>query len=356
MPPATPTPSPDDARPPRRRARSEGRGPSMADVAAHVGVSHQTVSRVLNDSPLVRPDTREKVLAAIAELGYRRNTAARVLATNRSGRIGFVGAGLALHGPAMIGAALSEAAHRAGYDVSSVTLDDVSAAALTRAVERLLDQAVEAVVVAAAHSELLAAAQGLRLDVPLVVVQGVTPGQPLAAGIDQDAGARLATGHLLDLGHARVAHVAGPEDWVEARQRRAGWLAAHAERGLTPGPEVAGDWSPAAGHAAAAVLLEADEPVTAVFCANDDTALGLLGALHAAGVDVPGEVSVVGFDDAPGAGYLWPPLTTVAQRFSELGRLAVDLAVRALDGEPDPTAPLLVPALVVRASTAPPRG
>jgi DNA-binding LacI/PurR family transcriptional regulator len=325
----------------------------MAEVAAHAGVSHQTVSRVLNGSPLVKEDTRVKVLAAIEEMGYRRNNAARMLATNRSGRIGMISAHLALHGPSMIAVAVQEAGHDAGYDVSLVGVSDFSTASVQGAVDRLMDEAVEALVVAVAHRSATERALSLDLPVPVVLVQGVNAGQPLAAGIDQQLGACLATEHLLDLGHRHVAHVTGPPDWVEAGQRRDGWRDAHERRGLLPGPELGGDWSARSGYDAGQRI--ADDPsVTAVFAGNDTMALGVLRALHERGVDVPGRVSVVGFDDVPEAAYYWPGLTTVSQQFSVLGRTAVELTLRALGGESAPAAELVRPTLVVRGSTAGP--
>jgi DNA-binding LacI/PurR family transcriptional regulator len=329
------------------------RAPSMADVAAQAGVSHQTVSRVLNGSPLVKEDTRARVTAAIEEMGYRRNAAARMLATNRSGRIGMISAHLALHGPSMIAVAVQDAGHEAGYDVSLIGVSDFSADSLRRAVDRLLDQAVEAIVIAVAHRDALERARSLDLPIPVVLVQGVSAGEPMASGIDQAGGAAMATGHLLDLGHRHVAHVTGPLDWVEAGQRREGWLRAHEDRGLLPGPEVVGDWSARSGYDAG--LRIADDPaVTAVFTANDALALGLLKALHEKGRRVPEDVSVVGFDDLPEAAYFWPGLTTVSQEFSLLGQQAVALTVRALDGEESPALALIRPTLVVRSSTAAP--
>jgi len=330
------------------------RSPSMADVAARAGVSHQTVSRVLNDSPMVKEATRAKVLAAIGELGYRRNNAARMLVTNRSGRIGLVAAHLGLHGPSMTALAVQDAAHAAGYDVALIGLSEMSLESLSDAVDRLLDQAVEAIVIAVAHRDALATTRTLQLPIPVVLVQGVTPGQPMAAGIDQHAGAVLATAHLLGLGHAHVAHVAGPDDWIEAAQRRAGWLAAHEQHGALPGPELEGDWSAASGYRAGRRLAE-DDSITAVFVANDDMALGVLRAMHEHGRAVPGEVSVVGFDDVPEAAYYWPALTTIGQQFSSAGRCAVELALRALGGEEAPAAELIPPTLFVRDSSARPR-
>ncbi|WP_432876690.1 LacI family DNA-binding transcriptional regulator [Kribbella sp. CA-245084] len=337
-----------------RASEGVGRAPSMTDVAAAAGVSHQTVSRVLNGSDLVRADTRARVEAAIAELGYRRNNAARLLVTNRSRRIGMISAHLVLHGPGMIAVSVQDAGHKAGYDVSLVAVEDFSSQSLREAVGRLLDEAVEAIVVAVAHREALEQVRSLDAGVPIVVVQGVSAGQPMAVGIDQEAGARLAVEHLLDLGHHHVAHVAGPQEWVEAGQRRAGWQRAHEERRVLPGPELAGDWSPKSGYEAG--LRIAEEPdVTAVFAANDSMAIGLMSALHAKGRDVPGEISVVGFDNMPEAPYLWPALTTVDQEFSLLGRRAVELTLRALEGDLAPATQLIRPGLVVRDSTAAPR-
>jgi DNA-binding LacI/PurR family transcriptional regulator len=326
----------------------------MADVAQHAGVSHQTVSRVLNDSPLVRVETRARVLAAIEELGYRRNMVARMLATNRSKRIGMVSAHLVLYGPSMVSAAVQKAGHDAGYDVSMIGLAEFSAEALRDAVDRLLDQAVEALVVAVAQRDALAATRDLHLAIPIVVVEGASAGQPMASGVDQNAGARQATEHLLDLGHQHVAHVTGPMDWVEAEQRRDGWRAAHTGRGLLPGPELAGDWSARSGYDAGRLIAD-DAATTAVFVANDEMALGVMKALHERGRRIPEDVSVVGFDDVPEAEYYWPGLTTVRQDFAALGSGAVDLVLRALGGEADPVAELVSPDLVVRQSTDRPR-
>jgi DNA-binding LacI/PurR family transcriptional regulator len=326
----------------------------MTDVAAAAGVSHQTVSRVLNGSELVKDETRERVLAAIAELGYRRNNAARLLVTNRSGRIGMISGNLVLHGPSMIAVSVQDAGHKAGYDVSLVAVEDFSVQSLREAVGRLRDEAVEAIVVAVAHREALEQVRSLDAAVPVVVVQGVSTGQPMAVGIDQEAGARMAVDHLLDLGHRHVAHLTGPLEWVEAGQRRAGWRHAHEQRHVLPGPELNGDWTPRSGYEAGLRIAE-DPDVTAVFAANDGMAMGLVYALHEKGRDVPGEISVVGFDNVPEAPYLWPALTTVDQEFSLLGRRAVELTLRALAGEADPATELIRPELVVRDSTATPR-
>jgi DNA-binding LacI/PurR family transcriptional regulator len=251
----------------------------------------------------------------------------------------------------MIATSVQQAGHAAGYDVALIGVLEFSEASLKDAVDRLLDQAVEAIVVAVAHRDAVHMVHELSLPIPVVLAQGVHPGSAMAAGIDQEAGARLATDHLLDLGHHDVAHVSGPADWIEAAQRRHGWQRAHDDRGLLPGPEVEGDWSAASGYQAGLRIGRSHE-VSAVFVANDAMALGVLQALHECGRRVPEDVSVVGFDDVPEAAYYWPPLTTVHQQLADLGEQAVALALRALSGEEQPTADLLRPVLVIRRSTA----
>jgi len=329
----------------------------MEDVAVVAGVSHQTVSRVLNDFPKIRPATRARVLAAIEELGYRRNTAARTLVTRRSGSIGVITAEMNHFGPASTMLGLESACRAAGYSVSLEGLPEISAAALRHAVDRVLDQGVEAVVMIVAHQEALALAQSLAIGVPLVMVEGDLSAAPLTAGVDQVAGARLATDHLLDLGHRSVLHLPGPADWLDAGARRQGWAMALQDRGA-PVPElmVGGDWTSRSGYQATRAMLAGSPTATAVFAANDQMALGVLRALHEGGLRVPQDVSVVGFDDVPESGYFSPPLTTVRQDFPELGKKIMALVLRVLAGEADTSEPLVEPLLIIRSSTAaPPR-
>ncbi|HEY5249216.1 MAG TPA: LacI family DNA-binding transcriptional regulator [Dermatophilaceae bacterium] len=339
-------------------ARSRGNGshpPRMADVAVVAGVSHQTVSRVLNDFPKIRPATRARVLAAIEELGYRRNTAARTLVTRRSGSIGVITAEMNHFGPASTMLGLESASRAAGYSLSLAGLPEISAGALRQAVDRVLDEAVEAVVVIVAHREALAIAQSLNIAVPLVLVEGDLSATPLRAGVDQVTGARLATNHLLDLGHRSVLHLPGPADWLEAAARREGWRMALEERGApVPALMVEGDWTSRSGYQATRAMLAESPTATAVFVANDQMALGALRALHEAGLRVPQDVSIVGFDDVPESGYFTPPLTTIRQDFPELGKRIMALVLRVLGGELDASEPLVEPLLIIRSSTTTP--
>ena len=327
----------------------------MSDVAARAGVSHQTVSRVINGHPNVAPLTRERVLAVIAELGYRPNTAARALVTGSTRTIGFVTVSINQYGPAQTLIGLEQAARASGYSLSVTVLDDATAEAMRDAVDRFVAQSVDAVVALGTYDDAFEALHSISAPVPLVTVQSGGAVEEPAVGVDQVAGARLATRHLLGLGHRTVHHVTGPADSKEARDRIEGWRSELAAAGA-PVPEILrGDWTPSSGYAAGkrlACRVREGDDVTAIFMANDQMALGLLAAFHGEGLEAPRDVSVVGFDDLPEAPYFTPPLTTVRQDFAELGRRGVELVLARLKGEdlhPEP----VPPALLVRSSTGP---
>ena len=326
----------------------------MADVARLAGVSSQTVSRVVNDQGSISPATRRRVEEAVRQLGYRPNTAARALATTRSATIGVIGTEGGLWGPGTVHRSVESAARRSGYAVSSVSLETVSREELAEAVEHLLDRRVEGVIMIAGFDEALDLARHQDVGVPFVVVVGdtgdVTSGHRGTDTAQFEAG-RAAVRHLIGLGHVEVAHVTGPPNWVEAREREAGWRAAMAEAGLRPAEPVPGDWSVASGYRAGQRIAAAGV-ATAVFAANDEMAVGVLRALAEAGLRVPADVSLVGFDDIPLSEYLVPPLTTVHQDLRAAGRRAVRALEAAMAGlAPEGAGP--APELVVRASTAP---
>lgn len=332
------------------------RPPGMYDVARLAGVSHQTVSRVVNDHPSVRPETRQRVLEAIAELGYRRNTAARALVTRRSGTIGVVASGSALFGPTSTLIAVEGAARDAGLFVSLATVARWSGERVRTVLEHFLDQNVDGVVVIAAHDDAVEAVRSFGGPVPIVMVGPNDLPAPLhSVAVDQREGARLAVRHLVDLGHRDVVHLAGPVDWLDARLRVDGWRAELEAHGLGAGEPVPGDWSADRGYVVGRELAgRGDALPTAVFAANDQLALGLLRAFAEAGVRVPDDVSVVGFDDVDGSAHFFPPLTTVRQEFAAVGRRCLELLLRAIDGGPS-AGELVTPRVVVRASSGPPR-
>jgi len=325
------------------------RRPVMADVAKLAGVSHQTVSRVINGSANIRPSTRERVERAIAHLGYRPNTAARALVTRRSKMIGIIGSNTALYGPASIQFSIQDAARAAGYFTSLVTLGAVTHDELRGALDYLSRQSVEAIVMIVTQQDALAVVRSEATTIPLIVVEGELSGRGLSVGVDQTAGARLATQHLVDLGHRDIIHVSGPLNWTEARARRAGYVEVMRAAGLPVRADHEGDWTPACGYAIGRELVMRND-FSAVFIANDQMAIGILHAFAQAGISVPGDVSLVGFDDVPEAAYLNPALTTVRQDFHAVGQRAIELLTAVIDGVSNAT-PLLAPELIVRDST-----
>ncbi|MEC3998675.1 LacI family DNA-binding transcriptional regulator [Actinacidiphila sp. DG2A-62] len=341
------------------------RPPTMADVAQVAGVSHQTVSRVLSNHPNVRESTRDDVLRAIDQLGYRRNSSARALVTRRTLTLGVVACNPTLFGPSSTLFGLEEAAREEGYLVSAVTLRRYSASALKEAIDHLSDWGVEGIVVIVPHRDAVSALAELRLPFPVVTVEGGHSLPIPGVSVDQELGARLVTGHLLAAGHRTVWHVTGPQSWLEAEARIKGWRSTLEEAGAEVPEPLAGDWTPLSGYRAgqelagrvAAGLARPGAPgVTAVFVANDQMALGVLRAFREAGLSVPGQVAIAGFDDIPEAEFFAPPLTTVRQDFAAVGQASIRLLVSRLEaggaGDADERV-VIEPRLIVRSSTNP---
>ena len=335
-----------------------GRAPVMADVARLAGVSHQTVSRVINDYPHVHASTRARVERAITTLGYRSNTAARTLVTGQSRTFGVISVDTSHFGPASTIFAIAEAAREGGYFLNFVSLREVDRSHMRTALGHLMDAAVDGVVVIAPVEAAIDALRRQTADVPVVVVAASGLGPEIRVAVDQMAGGRMATRHLLDLGHRTVVHVSGPGHWLDASARVRGWRAELETGGRMVHDVIEGDWSASSGYEAGRTLaarLKTDlEGVTAVFVGNDQMALGLIRAFHEEGLRVPHDISVVGFDDQPEAGHFLPPLTTIRQDFAAIGRRCVSALIEKLrGGEPEPSS-LIEPELVVRASSAPP--
>jgi DNA-binding LacI/PurR family transcriptional regulator len=338
---------------PVRPAGSQPGRPLMVDVARLAGVSHQTVSRVLNDHPHVSAKTRAGVLAAIRDLGYRPNAAARTLATGRTKVFGVISVDNTLYGPSSMLYGLEQAAPP-DYMVATARLENFDRHSLQKAVERFLGQNVEGLIVVAPQTAAVEALISLAAEIPLVVIKCGTHAPLPSVAIDNLAGTARATQYLLDLGHATVHHLGGPPSWLDSQERAEGWRNTLRAAGA-PVPElVTGDWSARSGYEIGHRLAALDE-LTAVLAGNDQMALGLLRALSERGRGVPGDVSVVGFDDIPEAAFFPPPLTTVRQDFGELGRRAMHMLMDRIsgDGRFVPSMPI-IPDLVVRASAAPP--
>jgi DNA-binding LacI/PurR family transcriptional regulator len=331
------------------------RSANIFDVARLAGVSHQTVSRVLNDIPGVRPATRERVEQAITQLRYSPSPAARALVTKRTRMIGLIAPGSADYGPASIALHFSDAARSARYGVISVTAVNSDAASTRTLVESLVSQRVEAVVLIVDDVAVLSVVRALDVGVPVIAVAAGRARGPLVVSIDQYRGARNAVRHLVELGHRRIAHLAGPATNPDAIERMRGWRDELADSHLVATEPGQGDWSALSGFEFGKTLA-AESDITAVFAGNDQMALGLTSALLWRGLRVPEDISVVGFDDVPEAAFYVPPLTTVGQDFAALGALTMQRVIIALEEGASLSEPTPIPTrLVVRGSTASPR-
>ena len=329
----------------------KGRAPSIRDVARMAEVSHQTVSRVLNDHPSIRPETKERVLQAMETLQYRPNRAARALVTSRSRTIGVLAARSTEYGPATSIAAIEDAAREHGYFVNTANLAGTSPEGIADALEHLMLQAIEGLVVIAPQVRVFDVLATSPIGVPFVSLQSTGRSDHLALSVDQVTGARRATQHLINLGHREIVHLAGPQDWIEAEARMRGFLDAIGDAELNLHPPILGDWSADFGYFAARELVRHLD-FTAVFAANDQMAIGLMHGFRDSGLRVPDDISVVGFDDIPVAQHVSPPLSTVHQDFREIGRRAVALLLNQTVGELVLEVDEIVPRLVVRDSTA----
>ncbi|MGC3952766.1 MAG: LacI family DNA-binding transcriptional regulator [Propionicimonas sp.] len=329
------------------------RKPSMYDVAELAGVSHQTVSRVINGYPNIRETTRQRVLDAIAQVRYTPNSIARALATNRTMQIGVLVDSPIHYGPSSIARAIEAAAAAAGYSVSSISVSDAPELGLDPGVSQLLTHGVDALCAIAPRDSSIAALRELSVEVPTLAIMSAPDDRLLTVAVDQRAGAALAVRHLMELGHRRIAHIAGPSDWVEARIRRDTWRDELVSAGLPVRAPVEGDWTADFGYRAG-LDPESVGDATAVFVANDQMAFGVMHGLRDRGVLVPQQISVVGFDDVPEARHLYPPLTTVRQNFRALGERGMAALLARMNGVVSPSPQLVAPELIVRDSTAQP--
>jgi len=339
---------------PAAAAGRRRRSASMADVARLAGVSAQTVSRVSNGSPGVVETTRRQVLAAMKELGYRPNSAARALKRGEFRTLGVILFNLSATGNTRTLEAVATSAAQEGYAITLLPVAVPTQDGVRGAFTRMGELAVDGVVILMEAHLLDASTVSLPPRTHVVVVDSHAGDRYRVVDTDQVGGARAAVRHLLELGHDTVWHVAGPADSYAAERRVDAWRAQlHDRRRAAPGP-VRGDWTADSGYRAG-LRLAREPSCTAVFAANDQMALGVLRALHEQGRRVPQDISVVGFDDIPEAASFLPPLTTVHQDFSEVGRRCVEQVLRQIRSDEEEVGTTLVPTrLVVRASTAPP--
>ncbi|MEW2516983.1 LacI family DNA-binding transcriptional regulator [Actinacidiphila alni] len=326
----------------------------MGDVARLAGVSAQTVSRVSNGYEGVVETTRQQVLAAMKELGYRPNSAARALKSGRFHTIGVITFNLSTTGNTRTVEAIATSAAQEGYATTLLPVAVPTQDSVRGAFTRLGELAVDGIVILMEVHLLDAATVALPPRTHVVVADSNAGDGYRVVDTDQAGGAHAAVQHLLDLGHRTVWHVAGPAESFAAERRVTAWRDALRTNDRAAPEPLRGDWSAESGYRAGTVL--ADRPdCTAVFVGNDQMALGVLRALHERGRRVPDDISVVGFDDIPEAASFLPPLTTVHQDFSEVGRQCVQSVLQQIRNDQEETGTTLVATrLVVRDSTAPP--
>ncbi len=337
----------------RRTAPSH---PTIRDVAARAGVSKSLVSLALQNAPRVAPATRQAILEAAEELGYRRNAAAHALGAHRTRTVGvFV---LDLHNPItadVLDAVQAEARRRDYRTVVVVGGDD--RAAERAELEKLLELRVEGII-ALGHRLPDGAREAITADCPAVIIGSEQHGIPhlLSMRNDDVFGAGLAVDHLVALGHERIAHVDGGPSAV-ARDRCRGYRAAMRRHGLGDNlTVVTGSFTEDGGYRGALQVLDMPDLPTALFVVNDLAAMGAMAAVADQGLSVPDDVSIVGYDGTCLAGIRPLALTTVGQPLLELGTRAAALLCGQLDGEPSGAAPTpLPPTLIVRRTTVPPR-
>lgn len=331
-----------------RKVEMKPKRPTLRDVARFAGVSYQTVSRVINDSAHVSPATRKRVLKAIKTLGYRPNRAAQILQTERSNTLEIImtyfGFNLFLYN-------MARTAHQLGYhlNISAITSDEF-VKTIEGAASRLIDGLIliPFISVVDNYDELVKLADGI----PFVQI-----GAPLGANLpsviyDQAQGARLATQHLIGLGHRQIAEISGPLLNYDAYDRHMGWSATLKDHDIPLGPSEEGDFTIEGGYQAMHHLLDNGSGFTAVFIGNDSMAIGARTALRERGLRVPDDISIIGFDDIPVSAHLVPGLTTIRQDFGLIGQLAVEYIIGLIENPDTPVYQrVLLPKLIIRGST-----
>jgi DNA-binding LacI/PurR family transcriptional regulator len=307
---------------------------SIKDIARAAEVSHSTVSRALSDSPLVSDETKARIQHLAHEMGYSPDAQARGLVMGRTRTIGIVVTTITDPFIAEIVQAVEETAHDHGYTVI-LSSSNAEPEREIAAVEMLRSKRVDGVIVTSSRVGALYQAHLDRLGVPVVLINShseQTGPYTSSVNVDNRHGACLATEHLIQLGHRRIAYVTGPADHSDDLARLSGYRQALSQAGIPIDPHlvVAGTGRAGGGERAWPMLQALVDPPTAAFCYNDMTAIGLLHAVRGTGLSVPDDLAIVGFDDIPFASYVYPPLTTVAQPKPEMGKLAMEMVLALL--------------------------
>lgn len=335
---------------------------TIKEVASAAQVSTQTVSRVINERPDVSPETRKRVQAVIEKMGYQPSALARSLIRQRSYTIGVVTAGLGYVGPAQALSGITGAAEAAGYALLLKELSSFDANNITPIFQAFLSRHVDGIIWAVPEvGENRKWVNRLQMDLEIPVVYlTMEPQEGISVvSINNYLGGRMALTHLLEQGYRHTAHISGPLDWWESRQRMNGWKNVLIEAGHEVNDRfwVEGNWSSASGVQAAKTLFEKYPEMDSIFVANDQMALGVMQAAFEHNVSIPDGLGIVGFDNIPESAFFRPPLTTVQQDVYSLGKIALEETIKMIEAgwqEQEPNEPrsvLLSPALVVRQSS-----
>ncbi len=311
-----------------------GRRPSIKDVAERAGVSFQTASKVLRGGGTVAKATRERIHSIAEDLGYVPNDVARSLVTRRTRTIGVAVGDLSDHIVAQFVAGAEHEAREQQHSVLIVSVD-TGADGGERSLRTLLERRVDGIFVAAPRLEVDARLGALlRGPVPVVSIHGVAGGGVRLVGSDQQETARLATAHLIELGHTRIGMVTGHTTRRVTHSRTRGYEAALVAAGLAPVDTMvaAGDWQPGGGYSATTTLLDRRPDITALYVQNDLMAVGALHAASDRGLRVPSDLAVIGCDDIPTAAHTVPTLSTVRMPFAETGARAVRMLIEGTGG------------------------
>ena len=329
------------------------RQPNIYDVARLAKVSHQTVSRVLNNNPSIRPETKSRVLKAMESLGYRPSLAARALASSRSKMLGILSSDTDFTGPAAMVHHMEAAARAQGYFVVTVGIDANDEESVQSGIDHLMKLGIEGLALVTPQLRAVEIARAAVSGIPVVTLDSMYRMDELAVSVDNFAGGAAATQHLIDLGHQNIAHISGPQGWFESTTRAAGYTATMLNANLTP-QVIDGDWLIDTGYRIGKKLDIESKGLTALFIANDRMSFGFMHAMRERGISVPSRLSIVGFDDLEEATYSSPPLTTLRQDFKQLGERAMNLLLSEISGTSTKKLDRLIPDLIVRGSTAAP--
>jgi DNA-binding LacI/PurR family transcriptional regulator len=328
--------------------------PTMLDVAELAGVSYQTVSRVINNQPYVSEDAYQRVQSAIEALGYRPNKAATKLRSRLSKTIAIILYGSWFHGPVQVALNVEMAARTSGYDVILANVTETEQQ-VVQALQHVKDWSVDGIVmIIPAYGLSAEETRAICEDIPVVHIESRVTPDVSSVSLDDRYGTQKIVEHLVQLGHTRFCEISGPLNWHSGQLRHEACVETLKAYGIEPPFHIEGNWSTPGGYQATRRLLEQGHTFSAVIAANDSMALGAYRALHQAGLSIPDDVSVVGFDDILEAAYFTPPLTTVSHDYIQLGAIGFEYLMQLMD---DPETPIeqkvIRPKLIMRESTAP---